>query len=75
MLQGVHRAVLHRIQPIDIHGQILYDIYYQLDGAPPDQVQGARLGAEVIYGDPRPGDRVLLHCVMNMVTRVEKEEG
>lgn len=32
----------------------------------------ARIGTESVYPDPKPGDRVRLHFVMNVLVRVER---
>lgn len=72
MIQGPHTALLEGVSAFDIHGQVYYDILYALEGGERGR---ARVGPEVIYADPKAGDRVVLHFLMGMVTRVEKERG
>jgi hypothetical protein len=72
MLQGPQKAILGGASTFEIHGQKYYDILYELEGGERGK---ARLGPEVIYADPKSGDRVVLHFVMGMVTKVEKAGG
>jgi hypothetical protein len=70
IISGSREAVLHEVQPISIHGTILYDlIYNHTDEAQPRQ---ARLGAESVYADPRPGDAVRVSYMMNVATAVAR---
>jgi len=65
-------ATLLEIRGLLIHGSPFYDILYayaeELDPKP----QAARIGAEMIYPNAQPGDRVFVERVANVVTRVEK---
>jgi hypothetical protein len=65
-------ATLLEIRELLIHGSPYYDILYayaeELDPKP----QAARIGAEMIYPNAQPGDRVFVERVANVVTRVEK---
>lgn len=71
MLQGPQKGILGGVSAFEIHGQKYYDILYELEGG---ELGKARVGPEVIYSDPRVGDRVVLHFVMGMVIKVEKDE-
>jgi hypothetical protein len=31
------------------------------------------MGMEALYGEPHPGDRVRVHLLMNVVTRIDRE--
>ncbi len=72
MLQGRQEAILKGLRMFEIHGQPYYDILFQLTGEQGEEGRSARVSAEAIYPDPKVGDRVMLHFLMNMVTQVER---
>ena len=45
MLKGSRDAVVHKIQPISIHGQLSYDVHYEFADEP-DSPHVARIGPE-----------------------------
>ena len=71
MLFGPHSGTVVAVQPIDIHGTRMLDVVYRLDAEA--EARSARLGAEALTGTPRPGDRVVVHLLMNVATRIEPE--
>ena len=71
MLFGPRTGTIVHIQPIDIHGTHMVDVAYQLDGE--QAVRSARLGMEALYGSARAGERVIVHILMNVVTRIERD--
>ncbi|MEE8282056.1 MAG: hypothetical protein V3R47_00880 [candidate division NC10 bacterium] len=72
MLQGQQQATLRGVKAFEIHGQTYYDILYELEGG---ERGTGRVAPEVIYPDPKVGDRVMLHFLMGMVTQVERVLG
>ncbi|NTU80315.1 MAG: hypothetical protein HGA45_13225 [Chloroflexales bacterium] len=70
IVSGTRDAVLDGVQPVSIHGTILYDLAYTHLGE--GQQRRARLGAESVYADPRPGDAVRVSYLMNVATAVER---
>ena len=54
MLKGSREAVLHRLQPISIHGQLSYDVHYTFADEPDSQARVARVGGEAIGMGCRP---------------------
>ena len=44
MLKGSRDGVLHRLQPISIHGQLSYDVHYTFADEPDSQARVARVG-------------------------------
>ena len=64
-------AVLSDLRAIEIHGLRFYDILYSA-GEPGAAPESARIGAEMIYANPRAGDRVMIERVANVVMRVDK---
>jgi hypothetical protein len=73
MLKGSRPAILQRIQPISVHGQISLDLYYSDPEDPNAQVRVARIGEESVPRGLEPGDRVLLHYLLGVVTTVTRE--
>ncbi len=70
MLFGPRTGVVLQAQPIDIHGTRMFDVVFQLEGE--QQARSARLGPEALYGVPKVGDRVVVHLLMNVATRIER---
>ena len=72
MLKGSKPAVVKKIQPVSIHGQISLDVYVvdpdELDG----QVSLARIGPESIPKNLEPGDAVDLHYLLGVVTQITR---
>ncbi len=71
MLFGSHAGAILAAQPVDIHGTRLLDVRYVLDTDPTPR--SARLGLEAVSDALRPGDRVIIHLLMNVVTRIDRE--
>jgi hypothetical protein len=72
MLRGSKLALVRRIQPISIHGQVFLDIAYTDPDDPSGPVAVARVGQEAVPRDLEPGDRVELQFVLGVVTAVTK---
>jgi hypothetical protein len=72
MLKGSRTAVLHRIQPISIHGQLSYDLQYRFTDDPEGQLRVARIGPEAMASGLQAGDTVKLDFVVGVVTAVSK---
>jgi hypothetical protein len=70
VLKGTREAVLHRMQPISIHGQLSYDLHYRFSDEPEGQMRVARVGPEAIDAGVQQGDRVVLDFLVGVVTRV-----
>ena len=56
MLKGSRDAVLHRMQPISIHGQLSYDVHYRFADEPDSQMRVARVGREALAPGLQAGD-------------------
>ena len=74
MLKGSRDAVLHRMQPISIHGQLSYDVHYKFADEPEEQMRVARVGPEALAAGLQEGDRVHLDFVLGAVTAVRRGE-
>ncbi len=72
MLKGSRDAVLHKLQPISIHGQLSYDLQYTFSDEPDSQVRVARVGPEALAQGLQPGDRVTLDFLVGVVTAVHR---
>ena len=74
MLQGSRDGLLRKVQPISIHGQISWDVYYTDADDPEGPVATARVGPESMDRGLAPGDRILLHYVLGVVTDVTRAD-
>ena len=73
MLKGTREAVLQRIQPISIHGQVSWEIVFTHVDDPESQTHAARVGSEAIAGHTlEAGDRVRLEYLVGMVVKVTR---
>jgi hypothetical protein len=72
MLKGSRDAVLVRLQPISVHGQLSYDVHYTFADEPDGPTRVARVGREAIESRLQPGDRVSLDFLVGVVTAVRR---
>jgi hypothetical protein len=72
MLKGTKAAVVTRIQPVSIHGQLSLDVYYSDPEDSQSQVRLARIGPESVPRDLEPGDPVDLHYMLGVVTQITR---
>lgn len=72
MLKGSKTAVVTKVQPVSIHGQLSYDVYYHDPDDSQGQVRLARVGHESMPRGLEAGDRVELHYVLGVVTHITK---
>jgi len=74
MLKGSRDAVLHRMQPISIHGQLSYDLHYKFADEPDSQMRIARVGPEALAPGLQAGEIVTLSFLVGVVTGVSKRQ-
>ena len=73
MLKGTRDAVVKKIQPISIHGQISWEIVFTHLDDPEEQLHAARVGAEAIAADTvESGDVVRLEYLVGVVVKVTR---
>ena len=72
MLKGSRQGVVQKIQPISIHGQISFDVFWLDPEDPEQELRHARVGNESVPKDMEVGDRVTMHYLMGMVTQITK---
>jgi hypothetical protein len=76
MLKGTRDGILQRIQPVSIHGQVSWDVFYTSIEDPDGQIHVARIGPEAVSGNLEPGDRIAVEYLLGVpikVTRVIPE--
>lgn len=72
MLKGTKPALIKKIQPISIHGQISLDVHLVDPDDPDGQVSLARLGPESVPRDLEPGDRIDVHYLLGTITSITR---
>jgi len=72
MLKGTRTGVVHRTQTVSIHGQLSLDVFWMDPDDPEQEIRHARVGNESVPADLEPGDRITLHYLMGMVTRITR---
>ena len=73
MLKGTREAVLRRIQPISIHGQMSWEIVFTHLDDPGEQLNAARVGPEAVVGQSlEPGDRISVEYLVGVVVKVTR---
>lgn len=72
MLKGSRHGILRKIQPISIHGQISWDVFFSDADDPDGPVHVARVGPEAVSHRLEPGDHIRLDYLVGAVTAVTK---
>jgi hypothetical protein len=72
MLKGTKDALVTKVQPVSIHGQISLDVYFVDPDDPQGQVSLARIGPESVPRDLEKGQRVTLHYMLGVVTSISR---
>lgn len=72
MLKGTKDALVTKVQPVSIHGQISLDVYFVDPDDPQGQVSLARIGPESVPKDLEKGQRVTLHYMLGVVTSISR---
>jgi hypothetical protein len=71
MLNGRRDAILQKIQPVSIHGQVSWDVYFRNLDDPDGQVHVARIGPEAAVGHKfEPGDRIHIEYVVGVAVKL-----
>ena len=71
MLKGTREAILRKVQPISIHGQLSYDVHYEFADEP-ESTRVARIGPEAMEGSLQAGDHAMLDFLVGVVTAVRR---
>lgn len=72
MLKGTRTALVKKVQPVSIHGQISLDVYFVDPEDPQGQVSLARIGPEATPRNLEAGDVVDFHYVLGVVTSITR---
>jgi len=74
LFQSETETVLKLVRPLQIHGAGFVEIGFSLPSDPPESLRRAKISDNLIYRDPRPGDRVKISILLGNVTRIRKVE-
>ncbi len=73
VLKGTKDGILKKLQPVSIHGQVSWDIYFTDVEDPDGQTSVARVGPEAVaQQNLEPGDRIQLEYLVGQVVRVSR---
>ena len=73
MLKGTREGVLKKVQPMSIHGQISWNVFFTDVEDPDGQVHVARIGPEAVIGSNlEPGDRIQVEYVVGVPIKVTR---
>ena len=70
MLKGTRDGILKRIQPVSIHGQISWDVFFADVDDPEGQVHLARIGPEAVANNIEPGDRIQVEYLVGVPIKI-----
>ena len=72
MLKGTRDGILKRIQPVSIHGQITWDVFFAEVEEPDGQLHVARIGPEAVANNLEPGDRIQVEYLVGVAVKVTR---
>jgi hypothetical protein len=72
MLKGTRDGILKRVQPVSIHGQVSWDVFFTDVEDTEGQVHVARMGPESVAHNIEPGDRIQIEYVVGVAIRVSR---
>jgi hypothetical protein len=73
MLKGTRDGLLKKVQPVSIHGQVSWDIFFTDPDDPDGQPHVARVGPEAVVGHSlEPGDRIKIEYVVGVPVKVTR---
>jgi hypothetical protein len=73
MLKGSREGILKKVQPMSIHGQISWDVFFTDTDDPDGQVHVARVGPEAVIGtNLEPGDRIEVEYLVGVPVKVTR---
>ena len=74
MLKGSRTAILHRLQPVSVHGQLSYDVHYVFEDDSDGPVHVARVGPETIDAGVEIGNVVRLDFLLGSVSAIHRSD-
>jgi len=73
MLKGTRDGILKKVQPVSIHGQVSWDVFFTDVEDPDGQIHNARIGPEAVIGtNLEPGDRIQVEYLVGVAVRVTR---
>ena len=72
MLKGTRDGILRRIQPVSIHGQLSWDVFFADLEDPEGQLHVARIGPEAVAGNIEPGDRIQVEYLVGQAIKITR---
>ena len=72
MLKGTRDGILKRIQPVSIHGQISWDVFFTDVEDPDGQTHSARIGPEAVANHLEPGDRIQVEYLVGQAIKISR---
>jgi len=73
MLKGTRDGILKKVQPVSIHGQVTWDVYFTDVEDPEGQPHVARVGPEAVMAtNLEPGDRIQVEYLVGVAVRVTR---
>ena len=75
MLKGTRDGLLKRIQPVSVHGQLSWDVFFTDIDDPDGQIHVARIGPEAVAQNLEPGDRLQVEYVVGVPIKIVRVPG
>jgi hypothetical protein len=72
MLKGNRDGILKRVQPVSVHGQMSWDVFFTDVEDPEGQVHVARVGPEAVAHNIQPGDQIQVEYLVGVPVRVAR---
>jgi hypothetical protein len=72
MLKGTRDGILRRIQPVSIHGQLSWDVFFADVEDPDGQPHVARIGPEAVANNLEPGDRIQIEYLVGQAVKITR---
>jgi hypothetical protein len=72
VLKGTRRGILRRVQPLSVHGQISWDLFFTDADDPDGQIHVARMGPEAVAHKLETGDIIDVEYMVGVAVRVTK---
>lgn len=72
MLKGTRDGILKKVQPVSIHGQVSWDVFYTGVEDPDGQINVARLGPEHVDQNLEPGDTIRVEYLVGVAVKVTR---
>jgi len=72
MLKGTRDGLLKKVQPVSIHGQVSWDVFFTDVDDAEGQTHVARLGPEAVAHNLEPGDRIQVEYLVGVAVKVTR---